>query len=303
METRTSWLHPMTESLDCQITIDDDVSFLNTEKKRNKVGRKAKVTKEKYLDAVEKLRTMDDKRISLELGVNRSNIYRFRNNPFNKEIILKAEKILNRYSDKIHIINIFDYDTFITISIISKWIKNLEDNRIAEKTKYRYVRYFFNMCNYLNIHPNNLTVEKAIEFNREIKKLYWNNEPQPRGLAYTYIRESIRSFYTIMHKISGEYLAKQGVTKEASKGQGRYAKQKVHDDVRHRLEETLKPIVNDVNEYLECLNADKFMYYTGTRINATLDYSFYTHEYNLQKDIWRLEVIDKSEHSKGRSKW
>jgi len=266
-------------------------------------GGGKKPSPEEYLQAVDKLRTMDDTKISSFLGVNRSSVYRFRMKEENADTIKEAEVILEKYSDKIHLLNIHDRKVFEAIPIISDWINKLESKPVSQGVINRYVRGIHNICVHYNVHPNNLTLEMCVEINQEMKTLYRKGEKQPKGLAYTSIRESIRGFFMLMHKMSAEYLSSEGVTKEATLGQGKYAKQRVPQEVRHKLEATIKPLVQDYNEYLEIIGANQFMYYTATRIGATLDFSFTTNEYDLRKDVWKFEVIDKGEHATGRLKW
>jgi len=130
---------------------------------------------------------------------------------------------------------------------------------------------------------------------------YYNDDPQIRGLAYAGIREAIRSFFITMHKLSGEYLSSLGIDKRALKGQGKYAKQLVRQNIRHELEQTMKKYISDSKVYDEAIAIDKFMYYTATRITATIQINFRNFRYSLDKNVWMIEVLDKGE--RGGKKW
>ena len=66
----------MSESLGSQINSGDVSSFSYPEKRG---GRKRRLDRDKYLNAVKRLRTLSDKAIGDYIGVNRSNVNRFKN--------------------------------------------------------------------------------------------------------------------------------------------------------------------------------------------------------------------------------
>ena len=149
----------------------------------------------------------------------------------------------------------------------------------------------WHVCKYLKEHPSKISAEQCAELCNEMKVKYYDGIDQPRGLAYSSIREDIRSFFTLFHRISGEYLSQLGVTKESLLGSGKYAKQRVSQTVRHRLEKTLLEYTDNELEYLDALYADKFMYNTATRVTASLEFNFVECNYELQKNIWMFEVL------------
>ena len=69
------------------------------------------------------------------------------------------------------------------------------------------------------------------------------------------------------------------------------------------FDERLQELCDDRTQYLELIGCAKFMYYTGTRIGATLGFSFKTNYFDLQPEMWVIEVEDKGERKKGRLKW
>jgi len=280
-----------------------------------KVGRKRSFTGDEYFEAVKKIRDIDDKLLSKELKCSQRSVSRFRINPDNKEIIDKAIEFINTLSQDEYTRDLDNWTVFFNLPIIQKWDHILRGIRVVSPKKtLQYERGFWHVCKHLRKHPNNITENDCAELVIKMRQLYLVGEKQPRGLAYSIIREAIRSFFTLMRKLSGEYLSSLGITKEALKDTGKYAKQRIPKDIRHKFEETLKEVcivkLTDekykgkiIDIYLELLNLAKWLYYTGTRISASLEFSFRTNKFTLRKNVWKLIVIDKGEHKKGRKKW
>jgi len=295
----------MSEGLDSQINIGDVESFITNEKIKRKVCKTKKFNKNMYLDAVNKINNLSDIDIARKLKVNRTTVWRFRTNPDNQDIILKAKELLNKKimenKDNVYSSKIDNWEYFKNIKIISEWERGLRRSLVSRKKINDYMRGFWYVCKHLKRHPNKLTVDECAMLIDDIKILYYCGESMPKNLAYSRIRESIRSFYTRMHKMSGEYISSLGITKETLKGCGKYARQKIPRNVRKNLKETLLNYTNSDMEYLEALYIDKFMYYTGTRITATLLFNFNERQYELDKDVWMFEVLDKGKT--GGKKW
>lgn len=266
-----------------------------------RVGRPRSFTDEDYLNAVKKLKTLSDSPISRELNVSRQTVNNFRRE--NKEIYEQAKIIIAELSESSYITRFDHYDMFMNIKIIQEWDEILRRRMVSPKKRQAYLRSFWHVCKHLKIHPSKIEVEDCAKLNQEMKELYFAGLDQPKGLAYSRIREAIRSFFMLVQQISGEYLTNAGIGKEALLGSGRYSKQKVSKEVRALFEEKLKNYVKSINEYLELLHIAKFMYYTGTRIEATLEFRFSNSTYLLEKDEWMFEIVDKGEHRSGRLKW
>ena len=264
------------------------------------VGRPSKIDVDSYLEAVRKCQSINDNDVASVLNLDRSNVYRFRKS--NPDIEKDALDIINELANLEYKSTLDNYAIFVRTPIIKEWLENMEID-VSPKKRESYVKSFWHVCKYKRIHPAKITLEQCAEVVDEAKKAYYRKEKMPRGLAYTSIREGVRSFFSRIHKISREAMSQEGVTKEASLGQGKYAEQKVPQEVRHALEKTLKTYTVGQVEYEEMLWINKMGYYMGNRINATLEFSFSTHQFNLTKDRWMLEIIDKGSHKKGRKKW
>jgi len=142
-----------------------------------------------------------------------------------------------------------------------------------------------------------MKILKVAELVNEAKVRYYNRQrPIQFGIAYTSIRESARSFYMLVHHVSGEYLSSLGITKELTLGSGKYARQRVNEEIRGKFEKNLGDHVEGEHEYLEALYIAKFGYYTATRIGAILRFNFEDRNYSLDKGAWMLEVLDKGEN-------
>jgi len=311
----------MSASLDSQITIGDDVSFLNTEKKRNKVGRKAKVTKEKFLYAVKRKRTNKSITIAEYLGVHRSNIGRFKKN--NPDVVKEAEEILKKYASIIYDAKNLTYEAFIQIPIIEKWVEIQEHRMISGSGKRQRLRAMYNVCRHLNMHPENLTLEQVAILVSDAKTTYYSDKKFIHGLAYLSIRKPIRSFFQLVHGISGEYLSSIGIDAKSCKGAGSSSRERVTKEQRNVFDKVLYDCVyqvvnseerfsqfrNDIELiYIEMKGVTQFMYYTGTRIGSTnpdVQGCFGTRLNNikhvLSSNKWSINLLDKGE--KGGLVW
>lgn len=161
------------------------------------------------------------------------------------------------------------------------------------------------ICNYLHVHPDNLTVEQVGDVVFEMKGKSDRGEKVPRGLAYTSTRVAIRSFFTLVLRISGEVLAAQGVDAAETKGAGSAATQKVTKHERHLFETTLKATIKERYGppgrplgywellYDEVLHFCKFMYYTGARKAAAYNITFDDPRNVISPAMWSIHILDK----------
>jgi len=287
------------------------------------VGRKAKVTKEKYLDAVRKKRTDKDIVIAQFLGVHRSNIGRFKKS--NPKVVKDAKKILEQFTSLVFDAKNLTYNAFKQIPIILKWIDTMEGRTVAKTSRRKRLRAIYNVCVYLNIHPENLTLENCSELVRASKKAYYADKEFIVGLAYLNIRKPVRSWFQLIHGVSGEYLTSLGISAESSKGSGTQAKERVLKEQRHKFDEVLKAsvydsIANPLNKklhkfkgmeeiiYLEMKGITHFMYYTATRIGSdkygdqgSTSIRMNNPKHVLTKKLWKINLMDKGE--KGGIEW
>lgn len=303
--------------IECENAIKLDVETFN------KVGRKAKVTKDKYLDAVKRKRTNKDITIAEYLGVHRSNIGRFKKN--NPVVVKEAEEILKKYTSITFDAKNLTYEAFIQIPIIEKWVEIQEHRIVGNNLKRKRLRAMYNVCKFLNVHPENLTLEQVATLVTDAKTAYYSNKKFINGLAYLSIRKVIRSFFQLVHGISGEYLSSIGIDAKSCKGAGSSSKERVTKEHREMFMKVLKKATYEVinnpkyprfEQYkgledlvcCEMKGLTYFMYYTGTRIGAnnpdkkgSLSVRLNNSNHLIAKSKWRINVIDKGK--RGGIEW
>lgn len=284
-------------------------------------GRKAKVTVEKYLNAVRRKRTDKDIVIAEHLGVHRSNISRFKSR--NPEVIEKAKAILEKYTSITFDAKNLTYESFKIIPIIERW-KTIQVERIVSKTVINgRIRALYNVCRHLNLHPENLTLEQVADLVNKSKRAYYDNEKFIRGLSFLTIRKPVRSWFELIHGVSGEMLSSVGIHAEASKGSGSASKESVSKEQRRIFDKVLYDCVyqivhseerfsqyrNDIDLiYIEMKGMTQFMYYTGTRIGSTnpdvqgcFGVRLNNIKHVLSNNKWSINLLDKGE--KGGLLW
>ncbi|GAF90511.1 unnamed protein product, partial [marine sediment metagenome] len=141
----------------------------------------------------------------------------------------------------------------------------------------------------------------------------------PRGCSYNNIRIGLRSFFTLMLGITAAQLTLKGIGAEHSDGFGKLAKEMIPKEKRHGIIRDMKiaatTIINNNiawNERYadlipsivsEMKGLCYFMFYTATRITATLETTFNDPENKYDKDIWEIHIIDKGKFKTGRQEW
>ena len=264
----------------------------------------SKIERENYLKAVNKLKTQSAQEVGRELKKNRTTVFRFKNN--NPDVVKEGEALISEFTQQqdknVYSSRIESWEYFNNLDIINKWKMSLTLKPVGDDKIFDYTRSFWYVCKHLRVHPNKAKLEDVAELVKEAKAKYWAGESMPRGLAYTRIREGVRSFYAVVKGISMEYITTLGITKEASLGQGMFSKQRVIKRIRSQLVDWIlsRDHLTD-NEKLEAINADKFMYYTGSRVSATLEFNFIDRSYSLRKNVWSFKILDKGE--RGGKEW
>lgn len=270
-----------------------------------KAGRPESFTKREYLNAVMKINSMKDQDIADELGCTRWTILRFRKKDKNKETIEKAEEHIDHIAKLEFTKEFRNFEVFRRIPIVEEWEKAMLRRRVGKNKIENRLRRLFHMCCHINSHPARLNAKKVSEVIIKSRTLHYEGKKQPLGLAYSTQREAMRSFFMIVFNMSGQHLANLGIDMSALKDSGKYAKQKVSREVRRKFEKEIKEYCAEKDlsdeEYLELLNIAVFMYYTGTRISATLGFNFNESLFSLTKKMWMIEVLDKGQ--KGGIKW
>jgi len=284
-----------------QLDIDlTEVIFPDKRFSHKRVGRKKAFTGEQYLEAVENVFSLNPRKLDKFLGCSYRAIYRFINDPDNKEYVDKAQDFIENIDFKWNR-DYDNWDIFFKQPIIQDWyniLRNVKAPPITINKTYQYQRAFWYLCKKLKIHPSKITLEEVIPLALESKRLYYEEKKTEKGLSWLFMREGIRSFFSCIRGISGEFMSAKGTTKETPKTYGKHAKQYISKEVRERLSDALYDIVRSNKEHLELMGLAKFMFYTGTRIGASLDFDFRVNSYRLDNDIWKLSIIDKQRGGK-----
>jgi hypothetical protein len=215
----------VTESLVRQVELDYAESFFpEKELSYKKKGRKYSINRENYLYAVKKTLSTNDTNIADYLGISRQTVWRYRKR--NPNTFNLAEKMLKEIlQDTVFSRKVVNWNLFIKIPVIKDWEKILSRRLVSENKKYSYKRGLWYICKYLKVHPRRMKLLKVAELVNEAKVRYYDRQrPIQFGIAYTSIRESVRSFYMLVHHVSGEYLSSLGITKELTLGSGKYAR-------------------------------------------------------------------------------
>jgi len=266
-----------------------------------KRGRKRTFTCEDYLNAIKTVRSLSPSEIAQEIGVSRWAIQRFEKKKENSDCVNEGRQYIAGIDDLEFTKDLENLDIFSRVPIIARWDQMMIKADVGSDRRKNWIGGLMHLCKYLDVHPDNLTLEESANVNVMIRDLYRSGEPVPYGLNYARLRESIRGFFMRIHGVAPLTLNNLGVTKEALKGQGRYANQKVDRLTRQEFVKALDLLIPDKWEYLETLNICKFMFYTGSRITATIEFSFKENQFNLSKDVWSLTIVDKGKH--GGTPW
>lgn len=278
-----------------------------------KRGRKGKINEEKYLHAVKRTRSTNDKVIADYMKIDRSNVNRFRNN--NPHIFEKAKAIISAFQVTRFEAKNLTPEMFKNIPVVIDWAEMQEKRRVGARKIRSRRKFLYNVCTHLNTHPENLTMDQCSELVLDARKATDNKVKFISGLAYLSIRKPIRSFFQLTRGISGELLTSKGIDAGRSKGTGSHSKQKVTKEQRDRFIEAIPFATIEVCEtkkyshynirdvQLEIEGLAYFMYYTATRIGSTdpnkqgaLSVTTHNHKHGLSRDEWSINLIDKGKY-------
>jgi integrase len=275
-------------------------------------GRKVKLTIDSFRDAVKKKRTLSESVLCECLGLNRITIYRFKLN--NPEVLKEMEEFIKQY-ENVTFNGFVSFDVFQNIIQIIDWIDIMQQRELTKTTIQNNLRGLYRVCKSLQVHPQKLNVDIVSKLINDMKMLKRDNKDVPRGLSYSTIRCSIRSYFTTVLGISGEILSAKGIDMGATERSGEFSKERVTQEQRKIFQDTLKKAIIDYRDknnngieltkyplfYEELLALCEFCYYTGTRKTAALNVNLSNAKNNYTNKIWTINIIDKGK--KGGKKW
>jgi len=277
----------MTESIVNQDTLDN-ADYLSTKKETIKKGRKERLSVERFLDVVKRKKSLEDSVIAEIMGMNRTSIWKWKKR--HPESVENAERILNEI-ENIRFDNSLSVEVFKNIPTIKDWIENMRIKLISKSIIRKRVNVMYDVCIHLKTHIDKLSLDQVSELVKDVRMKQLLSEKVKKGLSYYSIRKPIRAFFMQVKGISGELLTIKGITAEKCDGWGSQAKEKVTIEQRKMLPEKIREVIlecfkpnqilregrilkydGDIEDVvLEFQTIDYFMYYTATRINATLN--------------------------------
>jgi len=271
--------------------------------------RKAKFNEEEFIKAVKKTRNLNDTDIASLLGADRSTIFRFKAS--HPDIVKKAQDMLDEITNIKFDSKFVAYEVYLRLPSIAEWEQMLVNREVAKLQIKRNLRGIYNLCKYLQVHPDNLTVDLVCNTLNEMKRRQQVGEEVPVGMFFSNVSKGVRSFFTTLKGVSGEILSSKGVDAKESKNSGSLARQRVTEEQRRAFETVLN---ESIKEYYHTLRGEeletavlegialaRFMYYTGTRKTASCTLKLDSKENTFNTDKWVISVIDKGK--RGGIRW
>jgi integrase len=268
-------------------------------------GRKERITKEDVLNAIRKYKTDSPSELAEKLECTRMTVYRKLQEIPREQIDAIFKELADSELKPIEM----EWDIFKNLPEMQEYDAMLQRAQVSDKERIVIQRQLFHVCKYLKLRPRSLTVDKLDILSDLVLKIK-NGQINKEGLKGEYsVRMSIRRWY-IYHGISGQLLTTKGLGGEAPQGYGKRAMDKLTKEQRRSFMNALKQVVIEQgygNDLPIWESLPKWLYYTGTRIEASLNVEIDKIKWNGNpKDpntIAKAYVVDKGRHRKGRQKW
>lgn len=263
--------------------------------KERRVGRPQTLTKQDLIDAIKLYATTSPYELADDLHVSHMTVYR-KLKEIPKETIVQIFIELGQIELKPYQMT---YEGFLTIPEIEQFKQKLERRQICKATKNMNLLTIWHICVCLQKHPKKLTIEQCADLLSEIK------HKRIEGLNPHRTKYAIRSWFKLIHGINNETLNSYGIDGSLEYELGSKAYDRLTRKQRHAFIKALKEIIeNDSNEkpFIDVwLSLPYFLYYSATRIDATLN--AYIENVEKYENKWIIMVIDKGRHKTGRKKW
>ena len=264
-------------------------------KKEKRIGRPQALTKEDLINAIKLYATTSPYELAKNLHVSHMTIYR-KLKEIPKETIVQIFNELAQTELKPYQMT---PEGFLTIPEVQRFKKILERRQVSKCYKNQTINYLRHLCIYLRKHPRNLNIEQCSEVLIKLKQ-----QKIPK-LNYYKTKRTIRLWFQLIHGINSETLNSKGIDGAVDYDLGSKAYDRLTRKQRHAFIKALKEIIeNDSDEkpFIDVwLSLPYFLYYTATRIKATLD--AYIENIERYEDKWVITVVDKGRHKLGRKKW
>ncbi|MEM3640385.1 MAG: tyrosine-type recombinase/integrase [Candidatus Bathyarchaeia archaeon] len=188
---------------------------------------------------------------------------------------------------------------FLTIPEVLQFKQALEKRQVSILYLTPKIHRLRHLCIHLGKHPRHLTIEECSEFLIKLK------QQKIPGLNYHETKQVIRLWFQLMHGINSEILTSKGIDGAIEYELGSKSHERLTRKQRHAFINALKEIIENNKDQKPFIDAwislPYFLYYTATRIRATLNANIEDIEKYPNK--WIITVIDKGRHKKGRKKW
>jgi integrase len=259
--------------------------------KEKRMGRPQTLSTEDLIHSIKLYATTSETELSKRLNVSRQTIYR-KMKEIPKETIMEIFKELGESDLKPYQMS---YEGFLTIPEVEQFRKALERRQNSKKYNGRLPRYLWHLCVYLKRHPRNLSIEECSDF---LITLRFKRIP---NLNYYTTKCAIRSWFQNVYGINGDILTSKGIDASLNYDLGKRAYDRLTEKQRYTFIKALKGIVEKDSLFDAWNSLPYFLYYTATRINASLKARI--EDIEKQKDYWIITVVDKGRHKNGRKVW
>jgi hypothetical protein len=274
--------------LEPQTKIPHEIPVLKI-KKESKVGRPQSLSVEDVLNAIRLYATTSETELAKRLNVSRHTIYR-KMSLIPKETIAQIMHDLSQTELKPYQLG---YDGFLTIPEVQQFKTALERRQVCKKYQNQLVRCVWHLCVYLKRHPSKLTIEQCADFLIILR--------QKKIPNFYIFKMAIRSWFQNVHGINGEILTSKGIDASMPNQLGIRAFDRLTRKQRHDFIKALKQIIPKDSYFEAWISLPYFLYYTGTRIEASLKAQ--VEDIEKHENFWIIKVIDKGKHKNGRKLW
>ena len=259
--------------------------------KKRRVGRPQRVSTEDVIHAIKLYATTSPTELSKRLNVARQTIYRKMQLIPNETIV----QIFNELKETDLKPYQFSYEGFSTISEKEQFRKVLQRRQVSKKYANGILRSCWRVCLHLKRHPRNLSIEQCADL------LVLLKEKKIENLHYYGTKQAIRSWFQNVYGINGEILTSKGIDGSLTYELGKRSHDRLTQKQRSLFIKALKEIVEKDSLFDAWLSLAYFLYYTATRIKASLKARIENVE--KHEGYWILTVVDKGRHKNGRKTW
>lgn len=273
------------------LKLENDKPILN-----GKVGRRKKLTKEDVLKAIAKYQTTSPYELGEKLEVSHMTVYRILKKIPEEEITAMLQQLAEEELKPFEM----EFEVFKTLPEVEEYIRTLQAQKLAKRYLNANIRGLWHLCVALKIRPKALTIEKLPKIRNYLLDI--EHGKIKSTLNITTLTKATRLWYLYSVGLAKEKLNKY--ISSISPTVGKYAREKIPMELREQFLKELKNYLaekNSLNEYPIYLSLVYWLFYTGTRIQASLNVNI--EEITWKKDKGIVRVIDKGKHKLGRQKW